>query len=152
MHTWPLGSFQRILLQTLARTRGMVQGECGRVPFTLNPPDGGRYDHTTGADKQKWWKGHPNMERILEPEIMDGEEQAEVYANADFAEENQGFVDQFLALYPDLQEGTVLDLGCGPRGYSDPAPPEPSDPSRHCRGRIRPHDALGRRCHSPSRI
>lgn len=54
------------------------------------------------------------MERILEPEIMDGEEQAKVYANADFAEENQGFVDQFLALYPDFQEGTVLDLGCGP--------------------------------------
>ena len=54
------------------------------------------------------------MERILEPEIMDGEEQPKVYANADFAEENQGFVDQFLALYPDLQEGTVLDLGCGP--------------------------------------
>ena len=54
------------------------------------------------------------MERILEPEIMDGEEQTRVYANADFAEENQGFVNQFLALYPDLQEGNVLDLGCGP--------------------------------------
>lgn len=54
------------------------------------------------------------MERILEPEIMDGEEQAKVYANADFAEENQRFVDQFLALYPELREGTVLDLGCGP--------------------------------------
>lgn len=58
------------------------------------------------------------MERILEPEIMDGEEQARVYATADFAEENQGFVDQFLALYPDLQEGTVLDLGCGPADIS----------------------------------
>lgn len=54
------------------------------------------------------------MERIPEPEIMDGEEQAQVYANADFAEENQEFVDQFLALYPDFREGTVLDLGCGP--------------------------------------
>lgn len=54
------------------------------------------------------------MERILEPEIMDGEEQATVYANADFAEENQEFVDQFVALYPEVQEGTVLDLGCGP--------------------------------------
>ena len=54
------------------------------------------------------------MERILEPEIMDGEEQAKVYANADFAEENQGFVDQFLKEYPDFREGTVLDLGCGP--------------------------------------
>lgn len=54
------------------------------------------------------------MERILEPEVMEGDEQARVYANADFAEENQGFVDQFLRLYPDLREGTVLDLGCGP--------------------------------------
>ena len=54
------------------------------------------------------------MERILEPEVMDGEEQARVYANADFAEENQGFVDQFLKEYPDFLEGTVLDLGCGP--------------------------------------
>ena len=54
------------------------------------------------------------MERILEPEVMDGEEHARVYANADFAEENQGFVDQFLKEYPDFREGTVLDLGCGP--------------------------------------
>ncbi len=45
---------------------------------------------------------------------MDGEEQVRVYARADFAEENQGFVNQFLALYPDVREGTVLDLGCGP--------------------------------------
>ncbi len=54
------------------------------------------------------------MERILEPEIMDGEEQARVYAHADFAEENQGFVDHFFALYPKIEQGTVLDLGCGP--------------------------------------
>ena len=54
------------------------------------------------------------MERRLEPEIMDGEEQARVYAHADFAEENQGFVDYFFALYPDVEHGTVLDLGCGP--------------------------------------
>ncbi len=54
------------------------------------------------------------MERMLEPEIMDGDAQARVYAHADFAEENQGFVNQFFALYPDVEEGTVLDLGCGP--------------------------------------
>ena len=40
------------------------------------------------------------MERILEPEIMDGEEQARVYAHADFREENQGFVDHFFQLFP----------------------------------------------------
>jgi len=54
------------------------------------------------------------MERILEPEIMEGVEQARVYAEADFSKENQWFVDHFLKTYPDLTEGTVLDLGCGP--------------------------------------
>lgn len=54
------------------------------------------------------------MERICEPEVMDGEEQAKVYAHADFAEENQGFVNQFLECYPQVEEGTILDLGCGP--------------------------------------
>ncbi len=54
------------------------------------------------------------MERKLEPEIMDSEEQAQVYAHADFAEENQAFINHFLALYPEVDHGTVLDLGCGP--------------------------------------
>lgn len=54
------------------------------------------------------------MERVLEPEVMDDPEQARVYAQADFAEENQGFVNHFLETYPDLTEGHVVDLGCGP--------------------------------------
>jgi len=54
------------------------------------------------------------MERQLEPEVMDGEEQARAYAQADFSQENQWFVDQFLAAFPDFREGLVLDLGCGP--------------------------------------
>ncbi len=54
------------------------------------------------------------MDRILEPELMDDAEQAVAYARADFEEENQGFVDQFLANYPDWTEGALLDLGCGP--------------------------------------
>jgi 2-polyprenyl-3-methyl-5-hydroxy-6-metoxy-1,4-benzoquinol methylase len=54
------------------------------------------------------------MERVLEPEVMDDPEQASVYARADFEEENQGFVNRFLELYPDLKEGHVVDLGCGP--------------------------------------
>ena len=54
------------------------------------------------------------MERVLEPEIMDGEEQVRAYAQADFAKENQWFVDQFLEMFPELTEGVVLDLGCGP--------------------------------------
>ena len=54
------------------------------------------------------------MERVLEPEIMDDPEQVMAYAQADFEEENQGFVDQFLELAPDLGDGLVIDMGCGP--------------------------------------
>ena len=54
------------------------------------------------------------MERVLEPELMDDEEQAVAYAKADFEKENQGFVNRFIEYYPDFTEGHVLDLGCGP--------------------------------------
>lgn len=54
------------------------------------------------------------MERRLEAEVMDGEEQVRAYAQADFSQENQEFVDQFLDNFPDLREGSLLDLGCGP--------------------------------------
>lgn len=54
------------------------------------------------------------MERVLEPEIMDDLEQVRAYAEADFQEENQGFVDHFLRLYEDLDGAHVVDLGCGP--------------------------------------
>jgi len=54
------------------------------------------------------------MPRVLEPELMDDPEQALAYAKANFEEENQGFVDLFRRSYPDMTEGHVLDLGCGP--------------------------------------
>jgi 2-polyprenyl-3-methyl-5-hydroxy-6-metoxy-1,4-benzoquinol methylase len=54
------------------------------------------------------------MERVLEPEIMDDLQQVQAYAKADFQEENQAFVDNFLRLYDDLDGAHVLDLGCGP--------------------------------------
>ena len=54
------------------------------------------------------------MERVLEPEVMDDPEQVLAYAEADFEEENQGFVDQFFTMYPDLESPHILDLGCGP--------------------------------------
>ncbi len=54
------------------------------------------------------------MNRILEPELMDDPKQAEAYARADFAEENQGFVDRFKEYFPEFAQGKVLDLGCGP--------------------------------------
>jgi 2-polyprenyl-3-methyl-5-hydroxy-6-metoxy-1,4-benzoquinol methylase len=54
------------------------------------------------------------MPRVLEPEVMDDPEQALAYARADFEEENQGFVDRFRDHCPELTEGHVLDIGCGP--------------------------------------
>lgn len=54
------------------------------------------------------------MNRVLEPELMDDPKQAEAYARADFAEENQGFVDRFKEYFPEFSQGKVLDLGCGP--------------------------------------
>jgi cyclopropane fatty-acyl-phospholipid synthase-like methyltransferase len=54
------------------------------------------------------------MDRILEPELMDDPLQAEAYAQADFAEENQGFIDRFKEYFPEFSQGCVLDLGCGP--------------------------------------
>lgn len=53
------------------------------------------------------------MERILEPEIMNDEQQALAYAKADFSTSNQWYVDHLLADYPD-QLDHVLDIGCGP--------------------------------------
>lgn len=54
------------------------------------------------------------MKRIPEPELMDELEQARAYANADFTEPNERFVGYFDGEFPDLRNGAVLDLGCGP--------------------------------------
>ncbi len=54
------------------------------------------------------------MQRILEPELMDDPEQARAYAQADFSQENQKFVELFREHFPDFEEGHVVDLGCGP--------------------------------------
>ncbi len=53
------------------------------------------------------------MLRTLEPEIMEDQQQALVYAQADFSSSNQWYVDHLLADYPD-HLGEVVDIGCGP--------------------------------------
>ena len=58
------------------------------------------------------------MERCLEKEIMDGQEQVRAYAQANFSKENAWFVNQFLGTFPEFREGLVLDLGCGPADIS----------------------------------
>jgi SAM-dependent methyltransferase len=54
------------------------------------------------------------MQRIVEPELMDEAEQARAYAQADFSEPNQRFVDLLAQLWPGHARGRVADLGCGP--------------------------------------
>ena len=54
------------------------------------------------------------MQRELEPEVMDGEDQSIAYARADFDEVNEAFVDRIADTFPTLNDGHILDLGCGP--------------------------------------
>ncbi len=54
------------------------------------------------------------MQRITEPELMDDAEQAAAYAAADFSAPNALFIESLLALQPDLNHLSVLDIGCGP--------------------------------------
>ena len=55
------------------------------------------------------------MERIPEPELMDDEEQAKAYAEADFSEPNRRFLELYRERFPAPPAGAaVLDIGCGP--------------------------------------
>jgi SAM-dependent methyltransferase len=55
------------------------------------------------------------MKRRPEAELMDGPEQAEAYAEADFSEANNLFMTLLGRLEPGpLQGARALDLGCGP--------------------------------------
>ena len=54
------------------------------------------------------------ISRVLEPELMDDPAQAAAYAQADFEQENQGFVDRFRDYFPELTQGHLVDMGCGP--------------------------------------
>lgn len=53
------------------------------------------------------------MERILEPELMDDEQQSVAYAEADFSTSNQFFVDSLVRDFP-THLRDVVDIGCGP--------------------------------------
>jgi len=55
------------------------------------------------------------MQRVLEPELMDDLGQARAYAEADFEEPNQSFVELMRSHFPHWSgSGALLDLGCGP--------------------------------------
>ena len=55
------------------------------------------------------------MQRVVEPELMDDQTQAEAYADANFKEAHARIVQAFDINFPGVElEGTILDLGCGP--------------------------------------
>lgn len=55
-----------------------------------------------------------SMERRPEPDLMDEEEQALAYAQADFSDPHENFIDLFKQNFPNHDiDGEVLDLGCG---------------------------------------
>ncbi len=58
------------------------------------------------------------MQRCPEPELMLDEDQARAYAEADFSEPHEHFVDLFAQRFPEPVDGLVLDLGCGPGDVS----------------------------------
>lgn len=67
---------------------------------------------TNGADFAT--KPHNGrVDRILEPEIMDGVAEAAAYARADFSDSNQAYVADVVRSFP-ASLGQVVDLGCGP--------------------------------------
>ncbi len=51
------------------------------------------------------------LERVLEPEVMDTEEEAREYDSMDHSGPNESFVERLLELGA---RGRVLDVGCGP--------------------------------------
>ena len=55
------------------------------------------------------------MKRIPEPELMLEEEQARAYAQADFEEPHNRFIELFGQLFPEASPEYVLDLGCWTR-------------------------------------
>jgi SAM-dependent methyltransferase len=54
------------------------------------------------------------VDRIVEPELMNEDGQARAYAEADFSEPHDHFVELFAQRFPSLDSGVVLDVGCGP--------------------------------------
>ena len=69
------------------------------------------------------------MERVPEPELMDGAEQAAAYAAADFSASDGAVVARLQELFPGGLGPRLIDLGCGPGNISfllaelQPTPP-----------------------------
>ena len=58
------------------------------------------------------------MQRIPEPELMTGLEQARAYAEADFNDSDLAFLARVRQLFPEGLGERLVDLGCGPGNIS----------------------------------
>jgi trans-aconitate 2-methyltransferase len=58
------------------------------------------------------------MKRTPEPELMEGLEQAQVYAAANFAAGDQALIERLAVLFPKGLGERLVDLGCGPGNIS----------------------------------
>ena len=58
------------------------------------------------------------MQRVPEPELMDEKLQAKAYAEADFSEPHNQFIEQIKLTFTHEPQGLILDLGCGPADIS----------------------------------
>jgi len=59
------------------------------------------------------------MQRIPEPELMNNEAQVLAYAQADFNEPHDMFIQVFSDTFPEVKvSGYILDMGCGPADIS----------------------------------
>ena len=58
------------------------------------------------------------MQRTPEPELMDGAEQAQAYAAADFSAGDQALIARLDQLFPAALGLRLVDLGCGPGNIS----------------------------------
>ncbi len=54
------------------------------------------------------------IERVCEPELMDGAEQAQAYAEADFSSTDQAMVERIAVIFGSQLGKRIIDLGCGP--------------------------------------
>lgn len=59
------------------------------------------------------------LNRVVEPELMNGIEQAEAYAAADFSSADSAFISWVAQKFPEGIGPLLIDLGCGPGNISE---------------------------------
>ena len=60
-----------------------------------------------------------SLNRVVEPELMNGIEQAEAYAAADFSSADSSLMSWVAQEFPEGIGPLLIDLGCGPGNISE---------------------------------